>query len=100
MSVGGGQLEKCNSLYLLLWAPARLDPGTIGWQTLPLTVAGRSERQLSDSCRAARPRGPGSRDQRTWRCDMYRKILLPTNGSALCESAVQKGIDLARSMGA
>ena len=31
---------------------------------------------------------------------MYRKILLPTNGSALCESAVQKGIDFAKFAGA
>lgn len=31
---------------------------------------------------------------------MYRKILLPTNGSALCESAVKKGIDFARFVGA
>lgn len=27
---------------------------------------------------------------------MYRKILLPTSGSELCESAVQKGIDFAK----
>lgn len=31
---------------------------------------------------------------------MYQKILLPTDGSALCESAVAKGIGLAREMGA
>lgn len=31
---------------------------------------------------------------------MYRRILLPTNGSALCESAVQKGIDFAKFAGA
>ena len=31
---------------------------------------------------------------------MYRKILLPTNGSALCESAVQKGIEFAKFAGA
>ncbi len=31
---------------------------------------------------------------------MYRKILLPTNGSALCESAVDKGIEFARVVGA
>ncbi len=31
---------------------------------------------------------------------MYRKILLPTNGSALCESAVKKGIDFAKFAGA
>lgn len=31
---------------------------------------------------------------------MYRKILLPTNGSALCESAVKKGIEFARFAGA
>ena len=31
---------------------------------------------------------------------MYRKILLPTNGSTLCESAVQRGLELAKSMGA
>lgn len=31
---------------------------------------------------------------------MYRKILLPTNGSALCESAVKKGIDFAKFVGA
>ncbi len=31
---------------------------------------------------------------------MYRKILLPTDGSALCESAAQKGIDFAKFAGA
>jgi nucleotide-binding universal stress UspA family protein len=31
---------------------------------------------------------------------MYRKILLPTDGSALCDSAVQKGIDFAKFAGA
>lgn len=31
---------------------------------------------------------------------MYRRILLPTNGSALCESAVQRGIDFAKEVGA
>ncbi len=31
---------------------------------------------------------------------MYRKILLPTNGSALCESAVKKGIEFAKFAGA
>jgi nucleotide-binding universal stress UspA family protein len=31
---------------------------------------------------------------------MYRKILLPTNGSALCESAVKQGIAFAKSTGA
>lgn len=31
---------------------------------------------------------------------MYRKILLPTNGSALCESAVQRGIEFAKEIGA
>ena len=31
---------------------------------------------------------------------MYRRILLPTNGSALCESAVKKGIEFARFAGA
>ena len=31
---------------------------------------------------------------------MYRKILLPTDGSALCDSAAQKGIDFAHFAGA
>ena len=31
---------------------------------------------------------------------MYRKILLPTNGSALCESAVERGIAFAKEVGA
>ena len=31
---------------------------------------------------------------------MYRKILLPTDGSALCDSAAQKGIDFAKFAGA
>jgi nucleotide-binding universal stress UspA family protein len=31
---------------------------------------------------------------------MYRKILLPTDGSALCESAAQKGIEFAKFAGA
>lgn len=31
---------------------------------------------------------------------MFRRILLPTNGSALCQSAVRKGIDFAKSTGA
>jgi nucleotide-binding universal stress UspA family protein len=31
---------------------------------------------------------------------MYRRILLPTNGSALCESAVKKGIEFAKFAGA
>ena len=31
---------------------------------------------------------------------MYRKILLPTDGSALCESAAQKGINFAKFAGA
>ncbi len=31
---------------------------------------------------------------------MYRKILLPTNGSALCESAVKKGLAFAKFAGA
>jgi nucleotide-binding universal stress UspA family protein len=31
---------------------------------------------------------------------MYRKILLPTDGSALCDSAAQKGIEFARFAGA
>jgi nucleotide-binding universal stress UspA family protein len=31
---------------------------------------------------------------------MYRKILLPTDGSALCDSATQKGIEFARFAGA
>lgn len=31
---------------------------------------------------------------------MYRRILLPTNGSALCDSAVKKGIDFAKFAGA
>jgi nucleotide-binding universal stress UspA family protein len=31
---------------------------------------------------------------------MYRKILLPTNGSALCESAVERGITFAKEIGA
>lgn len=31
---------------------------------------------------------------------MYRRILLPTNGSALCESAVSKGIEFAKFAGA
>ena len=31
---------------------------------------------------------------------MYRKILLPTDGSALCDSAAQKGIEFAKFAGA
>jgi nucleotide-binding universal stress UspA family protein len=31
---------------------------------------------------------------------MYQKILLPTDGSALCDSAAQKGIDFAKFAGA
>ncbi|HVY04494.1 MAG TPA: universal stress protein [Burkholderiales bacterium] len=31
---------------------------------------------------------------------MYRKILLPTDGSALCDSAAQKGIEFAKFTGA
>lgn len=31
---------------------------------------------------------------------MYRKILLPTNGSALCDLAVKKGIEFAKAVGA
>ena len=31
---------------------------------------------------------------------MYRKILLPTDGSALCDSATQKGIEFAKFAGA
>ena len=31
---------------------------------------------------------------------MYKKILLPTDGSALCDSAAQKGIEFARFAGA
>ena len=31
---------------------------------------------------------------------MYRKILLPTDGSALCDTATQKGIDFAKFAGA
>ncbi|HEX4984935.1 MAG TPA: universal stress protein [Burkholderiales bacterium] len=31
---------------------------------------------------------------------MYRKILLPTDGSALCETAAQKGIEFAKFAGA
>lgn len=31
---------------------------------------------------------------------MYRKIMLPTDGSALCDSAAQKGIDFAKFAGA
>lgn len=31
---------------------------------------------------------------------MYRKILLPTDGSALCDSAAQKGIEFAKFVGA
>jgi nucleotide-binding universal stress UspA family protein len=31
---------------------------------------------------------------------MYQKILLPTDGSALCDSAAQKGIDFAKFVGA
>jgi len=31
---------------------------------------------------------------------MYNRILLPTNGSALCESAVRKGIEFAKFAGA
>jgi nucleotide-binding universal stress UspA family protein len=31
---------------------------------------------------------------------MYRKILLPTNGSALCETAVQRGVTFAKEIGA
>jgi nucleotide-binding universal stress UspA family protein len=31
---------------------------------------------------------------------MYRKILLPTDGSALCDSAVKKGLEFATSAGA
>lgn len=31
---------------------------------------------------------------------MYRRILLPTNGSALCDSAVKKGIEFAKFAGA
>lgn len=31
---------------------------------------------------------------------MYRRILLPTNGSALCQSAVRQGIEFAKTVGA
>ena len=31
---------------------------------------------------------------------MYRRILLPTDGSALCDSAVRKGIEFAKLVGA
>ena len=31
---------------------------------------------------------------------MYRKILLPTNGSTLCRSAVQRGLEMAKILGA